>query len=219
MLTKILITSHVDYFDISCKFLLNSIYQNCPLIKPQDILIVKAGGYDDYKIDKTCPEEIITAPHNEFDFTALIAMVELDYQADYFFLMHDTCYVGGHFFPNYLKFEHGTKTKPVTSCQRSMSMGLYSKEFIVESKQELIDLKNTDYTVQGLQRSKSLAVEKEDFLFQRYPMSGYCQPPKDCGEKDFYNTGINRKTEYYRELDLYKIKSNWFSKNEWTIKI
>ena len=219
MFTKILITSHVDYFDVSCKFLLDSIYRNCPLIKPQDILVVKAGGVEDYTTEKKDDADIITAPHNEFDFTALIAVLELQYPADYFFLMHDTCYVEKNFYPNFLKFEPGTKTKPVTSCQRSMSMGLYSKEFIVESKQELIDLKNTDYTVQGLQRSKSLAVEKEDFLFQRYPMSGYCQPPKDCGEKDFYNTGINRKTEYYRELDLYKIKSNWFIKNEWTIKI
>lgn len=219
MIVKILITSHIDYFDISCKFLLNSIYQNCPLIKPEDIIIVKAGGYDDYKIEKACPEEIITAPHNEFDFTALISMVELDYRADYFFLIHDTCYVEKNFYPNYLNFDPGIKTKPVTSCQRSMSMGLYSKEFLLESKQDLLSIKNTDYTFEGLQRSKSLAVEKEDFLFSKYPKSGYCQPPRDCGEKDFYNTGIMRKIEHYKEIDLYKIKSNWFSKNEWTIKI
>ena len=219
MIAKILITSHVDYFNVSCKFLLESIYKNCPNIKSSDIVVIQAGGLGDYTKDLSFKEDVITAPHNEFDFTALISMVELDYRADYFFLIHDTCYVEKNFYPNYLNFDPGTKTKPVTSCQRSMSMGLYSKEFLLESKQDLLSIKNTDYTFEGLQRSKSLAVEKEDFLFSKYPKSGYCQPPRDCGEKDFYNTGIMRKIEHYKEIDLYKIKSNWFSKNEWTIKI
>ena len=219
MITKILITSHIDYFENAGRYLLNSIYKNCPAIKPEDIIIVMGGSQEEAHKVANLQEEAWAVPHNEFDFTALVAAVELDFSSDFFFLMHDTCYVGSRFQDSYKLFEPSQMSKPVTSCQRSMSMGMYSKKLLKKCAAEILGLKNTDFSEEGLQKAKTLAVNKEDFLFSKYPCHGYCTPPKDYGEKDFYGTGVTRKIEYYENLDLYKAKSNWFSKNFWEIKL
>lgn len=219
MKTKLLITSHVDYFENAGKYLLNSIYRNNDAIHPQDIIVVMGGGHGEPQRIVDAKEEVWVVPHNEFDFTALVAAIELDFNSDFFFLMHDTCYVGKRFQNAYKQFDASIMSKPVTSCQRSMSMGLYSKKLLTRFASEIMSLKNLDFSEEALQKAKSVAVEKEDFLFSKYPSNGYSLPPKDCGEKDFYGTGVTRKIEYYEGLDLYKAKSNWFSKNFWEIKL
>ena len=101
-----------------------------------------------------------------------------------------------------------------------MNIGIYSQKIINEFKEFLLTKKNVDEN--KCMEYKSLCVLNEDYIFNNDcnniildNYDGYiCTEPID-----YYKTGIMRTVEYYPNLDLYKIKANWFKrdKDKWEL--
>lgn len=199
-----------------------------------DEIVVVSGGYDARKETKKYNNlTYIEVEQNSFDLTALIDVVENDFiKTGYCFLLHDTCYVGPSF--KKLVIEHDYKsTNCIKLCSGSsigpsMNIGLYSKKFLFENKETLINLKNLDNTPQGIQQAKRRAVESEDILFFLHeckePVKWFCtkfQPLETSASTIYNNVDVSsaRKIDYYPELDLYKLKANFSMGSEYVVDI
>ena len=212
---KLLINSALGY-DIGLRHLLSSMQKCDNRIQNKDIIIVKAGGHR-YSTELLEDITIITADNNSFDFTALIAINDLDIQAEGFLYIHDTCVLGSQFFNK--AYDKGFHYQMVPLYGgASMNIGYYSKTCLKIHEDLLLAFKNQDYTQQGLQQAKAAAVRSEDIISRKYKTDGtiyqtHC--PEITGPTDYYNTGTQRMTEHYTGLDLYKIKANHDKPLEW----
>ena len=212
---KLLINSALGY-DIGLQHLLSSIQICENKIQNKDIIIVKAGGHQ-YHTEVKDDITTIIADNNSFDFTALIAINDLDVQATGFLYIHDTCVLGSQFFnkANEKGYNH-----PMVALKygASMNIGYYSKECLTTHKKLLSEFKNRDYTPQGLQHAKTVAVTSEDAISNKYKTDETLYQdhgPEIRGTTDYYKTGTPRLIEYYTGLDLYKIKANYDRPLDW----
>ena len=159
----------------------------------------------------------IKTNHNSFDYTSLIDIVEHEIEADYWFLLHDTCKVGPLF--KQLLDNSVEKMLAPTNADKmslrhnpSMNIGFYKYNYLIKHKDEILLFKGTNpETVNELKQEH---IYKEDFLFflkdsPTYLVIGGENPIKGLGRSDVYDTGTVRRTEYYSQLDLYKFKANW----------
>ena len=101
-----------------------------------------------------------------------------------------------------------------------MSMGTYKYDYLLEWKDKIMSIKNTDYSEQSMNHWKYWGVPNEDWLMW---MTG--EQPLIYNDNDswnvvdndnWYGTATQRRTEYYLSLDLYKNKSNWGQKPQLT---
>jgi hypothetical protein len=80
-------------------------------------------------------------------------------------------------------------------------------------KSHLLQLKNKDYSEEGLLKWKKLNFQYEGAFLnkkQTYDKSDRHQYTEGLPDGiDFYNTGVLRIIEHYNELDLHKIKANF----------
>ena len=205
---KLLINSAINY-ETSLQCLLSSIQKCDNRFKNEDIIITKAGG-SEYSIEIKDEITIITTDNNSFDFTALIAVNDLDIQATGFLYIHDTCILGSEFFnkANDVGYNHeAIKLAAVAS----MNIGYYSKKCLTTHKELLSKYKNQDYTQKGLNHIKNIAVRSEDIIFRKYAnlITYQTHEPHTEGPINYYNTGTPRIKEHYSGLDLYKMKANY----------
>lgn len=162
--------------------------------------------------------------HNEFDWTALLAVAELQdllrhsgILKEYWFYLHETSSVGANFTgvlrehcPTFTHSRHLTKFP-------SMNMGLYSNTDLVNNVNFLLSKKSqiSFPTPEELNTLKGLAVESEDDLFRKIFDSMPSAPDpfsnrvKMRRKKDIYGTGAKRITEYFPAVDVYKYKANF----------
>ncbi|PZP50726.1 MAG: hypothetical protein DI598_04950 [Pseudopedobacter saltans] len=170
------------------------------------------AGYHYYKID-----------HNSFDLNGLITINELNLNADYWLLLHDTVTIGKKFkkmvytcqFKNFL----GLK---LLKKDVSMNIGFYSMPLIRQNSEYLHSFKNTDYTEKGLLNAKERGAIEEDYIFKNSQNIGYVhydlQYRVKC-ENDVMYKGRLRRMEYYPQLDMTKYKANFVTDKEWIIKL
>ena len=198
-------------FDVFYSSLINA------SVPPEDIYIFNSGfeKRKDFKIGKSTYVEL---EHNSFEYSPLIDIVENKIESEYWFLMHDTCKVGknlyklliekSNIFVNPLKI--ALKNKP------SMSIGLYSYEYLLIHSIKIISLKNKDYSLDGLQKQKQWGIDAEDYILWMTEGQTENYTPKNNFETincdNWYGEKTHRIVEYYCELDLYKAKSNWTPK-------
>jgi hypothetical protein len=153
--------------------------------------------------------------NNTFELTALVGIVEQNLEADYWFLIHDTCRVGKEFKKKIENIPaHAPDKIAIRTCP-SMSMGAYKNSYLQSIKQEILNLKNTDYSAESLQHCKQWHIENEDcILWKKDPIPHIYEGFSDnniqiTASEDCYNSTTTRRTEYYPHIDLYKNKSNW----------
>ena len=185
-------------------------------INASEILIVN-GGQDDWQVDHYDDVPMICTPQNSFEYTPLIEIVEHRLDSPFWFLLHDTCIAGPAF--KELVYE------PPEGCEKvamkytpSMSIGLYSMPYLMRHKDRLMAIKNMDSSPRALQGWKQWGVPNEDYMLwklQDVP-TGLYHPDKHGpdewnyqGHADVYGTGMERRIEYFPQLDLSKAKSNW----------
>jgi len=79
--------------------------------------------------------------------------------SDYWFLIHDTCKVGSNF-KNLIteNLKDRSPEKIALTTDPSMSIGLYSYNFLLSSKTKILNVKNTDYSKESLLKWKHWAV-------------------------------------------------------------
>ena len=218
---KIVINSHNKSI-IALNHLLDSM-RNQDNFKDFNIIIVIGGYYnnEDYIIKKDENDTNITyiyCNHNSIDFTGLIALYELYYTNinDYYFYMHDTCKVGANFYNklNAINLTNVTSIKIIK--QFSMNIGIYSQKIINQFKDFLQTKKNKNPEM--VMQFKSVDFN-EDYIFNNdsnnFTLDNY-NDYNYTGPIDYYNTGTMRRVEYYKNIDLYKIKANWGQGN-WTL--
>ena len=221
MNVKLLINSTIGY-DAGLRHLLYSMQRCENKFHDRDIIIVKAGGLK-YDSEINDGVTIITADNNSIDFTALIAVNDLDIQATGFLYIHDTCVLGSQFFNNANNMGYGYEMIPLTNGVYSMNIGYYSKNCLKIHEKILSKFKNQSYTHRSLMNSKDNAVRAEDIISNKYKSQIAYQTygPHVEGPTDFYNTGTPRVTEWYSGLDIYKIKANYYMRpsDDWVINL
>lgn len=215
---KFAISSHKDFKDRTYPVLIPSLIRSG--VDPGSIYVF-VGGCDSQKNVVTGEGvNLYYVNHNSMDFTALISILDLSLQSDYWFLLHDTCRAGEDFFTSVYHFFY--KKRPFKTARlyrkRSMNIGIYSHSYLLSQKDVLMSFKNSDYSEKSLLELKKIAVEKEDILLKEEPILNLSQK-SETSSIDYYNSGTERIVEYYEDVDLYKIKSNWTIKSQYSITI
>jgi hypothetical protein len=151
-------------------------------------------------------------PHNSIDFTALVSVVELGLDdPSYWFLMHDTTYVGPTFYQKLTSMDiHGdTIALSKKNHNPSGNMGLYRTEYLFANRDKVLEFKNPSREEADRHLFKRKLVEKEDHFFEGTRGALNKQKPEIKAPHDFYGTGMPRMVEYYQDIDFYKVKANW----------
>jgi hypothetical protein len=208
---KIAISSVKKYSDYTLPIIIPSLLESG--IPREDIYIFE-GGYDERTVENYNGITHIKVAHNSFDYTALIDIVENNLESEYWFLIHDTCKVGPKFAELVSKIPEG---EPDVICMLgavpgTMNICSYKYTYLKEKYDQIVSLKNTDYTEQGLLKAKEVAANAEntlqigsilynpelfsDILFERQP-------------SQYLNNGVNRNVRYFGNLDVYKYQANY----------
>ena len=121
---KYVISSHINYINVTEKEILPSLVDSG--ININDIYIF-VGGYDsDYGYNKLSDSiNKYSAPHNSLDFTGLISVIEMNIESDYWFLLHDTLYVGPNFNKVVKEFNYENVDYVALTFDTSMNIGAY----------------------------------------------------------------------------------------------
>jgi len=214
---KIVINSHINS-GIALNHLLESL-DDCEY----EIIIVIGGYFDlkNYNIYKYKNITYIQANHNSIDFTGLIVLVELYYEVnEYYVYLHDTCKVGKDFYNKIKAIDLTNVSSIKIKKSLSMNIGIYSQKIINQFTDFLLSKKNIDES--KCMEYKYTGALCEDYIFKNdcnnitldnYDGNQHTEPT------DYYKTGVMRIVEYYPNLDIYKIKANWFmrDKDKWVL--
>lgn len=219
MKVKFAISSHKNFYETTYPIIVNSLINSGV---PKEDIYFFIGGFSSYDQQPNNEEiNIYTTDHNSIDFTGLISVVDLNLKADYWFLLHDTCYVGDRFY-NIVSNYNYENVDAVKMCNDvSMNMGSYKQSYLDDIKEELLKYKNTNYSQESLQHYKSLLVQKEDLFFHKTKNKKEYNSTLRLteGPLDFYKNGIPRIIEYFEQMDLYKVKANWYPKPTYELNL
>lgn len=219
MQIKFVISSRKIGFESTYPIVIGSMLDNG--VPPQDIYFI-VGGYD--KVNRYIRNDgvnFIEVDQNSIDYTGLIAVVDLDLQADYWVLLHDTCYIGEDFYSTIKEYNYNNIPAVALSFDLSMNIGAYSDQYLQQIKEELLTYRNTDFSQESIQAWKQRGISDEDnFLSSYRGQYHYCNIPRvSSGPVDIYGTGVPRMIEYFPTIDLYKVKANWYNKNTYELNV
>jgi hypothetical protein len=208
---KIAITTNKNFFEKSLPILIPTLI-DCGINK-DDIHVFNAG-FDKYSKGIVNGITYHNLDHNSFEYSALIEICEKEIVSEYWFLIHDTCKVGKKFKELLYNIPEEKPVKMALKINPSMSMGLYSYNYLLENKNKLFHIKNSDYSKESMSKWKIWGVPNEDYIMWKTEPKPklYNENEKNWSVVDNYNwygTDTIRRTEYYPSLDLYKNKSNW----------
>jgi hypothetical protein len=211
MKIKFAISSHIGFYNYTYPILIPSLIEAGV---PHEDIYFFIGGNENYSQQNKDNINIWNAPHNSIDFTGLISIIELGLESDYWFLLHDTCYVGPNFYKCIQEHNHNKDTVSL-SFDLSMNIGSYKQSYLSKRKNEILSFKNTDDN--SLQTYKQMLVKEEDVFLTKEDQYT-TENRQHLGEEIFYN-GVSRIKEYFPKIDLYKLKSNWYSKETYSLTI
>lgn len=216
MKIKFCISSNKNFYKKTYNLIIRSLL-NCGISKEDIYMFI--GGEEKYqKIENDI--NLFFVDHNSFDFTSLISILDLNLSSDYWFSMHDTCFVGKNFLNILNNFNHDTQAvKLYSELRDSMNIGSYSQQYLNLIKDKILNFKNKDYSPEGLNKFKSSLVLNEGLFFKECTVKNYSSYKIKSGPTDFYENGVLRILEYYPELDFYKVKANWEIKNDYEVNL
>lgn len=183
----------------------------------EDIYVIEGGHQKSQKVEHEV--NYYQVDHNSFDLTALISVIDLDVQTNYWFLLHDTCSVGPMFKDLVSNVPHTNPDVIVLRNFPSMNIGLYKKEYLEKKRSVLMTMRNDDYTAEGIQSAKKKAIEQEDILFKQpdirdrvrvyNPWLMKLDGNYKISATDNHQYYSDRIVEYFPQADLYKFKANF----------
>jgi len=207
---KIAIATNIKFEQKTLPILIPNLVKNG--INSKQIHIF-SGGYETYGHTDTGGEHYHQLDHNSYEYSPLIEIVDKEIKADYWFLIHDTCMVGPKFKELMYSIPKHKPEKIALRIEPSMSIGLYSYDYLMTVRQKLLAIKNKDYSEYSMLFWKDWGFRNEDYiLWKTAPKPElYLDDPRFwvTAEENPYGTSTTRRTEYYPALDLYKSKSNW----------
>lgn len=169
-----------------------------------DDVYVFVGGCEAYaRRAGPCGVHAFSVPHNSFDFTAMISVLDLGLEDTWVFV-HDTITANSKFAD---VVRAVTANARFTSDGPSMNMGVFTWEKLEEIRNDLEKFRNA---------TKKACVDFEDVFL------GGCEalnstPREVQGKQDVYGTGTQRIVEYYPDVGVYKYKSNWYVKDAYHV--
>lgn len=210
----IVINSCKVYATATLPPLIDNIKKNNPGFK---ILVIIGDHVEKRIISVEDNITIIETDNNSIDYTAMITLLEKPeiLTTDWFLYLHDTIQLGPTFFQKLqgINLENFPKKITTISFQfPSANIGLYHKDVISRLKPAILKFKNQDNSI--LHELKSLFVAAEDAIF-RMNMQEHTMFPTKPDTKwndpliDLFNTGRKRLTEYYADLDFWKVKATF----------
>jgi hypothetical protein len=198
---KIGISSNVDFYEKTIPICVKSIIDSG--FDPSDIYVFVGGYGGDYEImDVGFNVKAYKCPHNSFDFTSVVSIIEMGITDYNWFLLHDTIEVDSNF-KEILDSQVLYSGKRVNRFP-SMSMGSYDKNSFSLAESKIDVIKNI---------SKDKCVEMEDEFTRHLP--NICSGFEPLGVMDVYGNGVERFVEYYREAGIKKNKANNGTKTTW----
>ncbi len=186
---------------------------NCGV--PANDIYFFIGGFDKTEISISNEGvNVIKVTQNSIDYTGLIGVLDLQIHADYWMLLHDTCYVGPNFYKNIVNYNYNNAPMVSLSYDLSMNIGSYSWDYLQNIKDELFQYRNTDFTENSIQYWKKIGVLNEDVFFKNFKhLHHYCNTQRLVSDPvNLYNSNTLRIIEYFPNIDLYKAKANWNAK-------
>jgi hypothetical protein len=102
-----------------------------------------------------------------------------------------------------------------------MNIGLYHQLYLDQIKDELlINFKNKSDNPDDIQNFKKYLVNTEDHFLINFK-NKFLNPESKIteGPIDVYNSGVLRVIEHFNQIDLHKIKANWYVKEQYTVII
>ena len=208
---KIAIGSHKKYYKKTLPIILPSLIHAG--IKKTNIIVFIAGEDTSYQ-ETHDDTEFRFLNHNSFENSAFIDIAESNLSSPFLFFIHDTCKVGPDFKNLMLNVPEYVEKVALRSWQ-SMSIGLYSNQYITSHKEKLISVKNTNYEKNNLIERKLWGIPNEDLiLWLEEPEKTYFYNTYDLkviDRQNWFGEKTKRLTEYHSNLDLYKSKSDWWA--------
>ena len=226
MKCKIVINTTKRFAQYTLPPLLDSLHEAG--FKRNEILVM-SGGYS-MRSRLLLNKNHMKLPYDGIDYTAFAELARNDFRCDYYFIMHDTTKVGKDFKEILLSVDPSPWEVIALRNKPSMNIGMYHAHYLQE-KSELIDkIVVTDYSLENMHSLKVWGVENEDFLSwgqEQVAISTYSDllscpingTPLILGEYDYYKNGVIRRVEYYKFLDLFKIKANWERRNRYEMDL
>ena len=210
---KIAIATNKNFYKLTLPIIIQSLIDSG--IEKKDIYVFN-GGYDEESVENIDGITYYFLNYNSYEYTPLICICENKIESDYWFLLHDTCKVGIKFKELSHKILINNYDKIALKSCPSMSIGAYKYNYLISLTDTLIKIKNMDYSEESMQKWKQWGVPNEDFILWKTEPKPYLYGNDGFNvidNENWYNTGVERRTEYFPSLDLYKNKSNWTFKS------
>jgi hypothetical protein len=101
-----------------------------------------------------------------------------------------------------------------------MNMGAYSEQHIHNNKEKLNSYRGSSSIDYNIQKLKKKLIDEEDiFLLSKDKHSFSKVERKIIDSNNIYDSSVKRITEYFSDIDFYKMKSNWKPKKEYELNI
>jgi hypothetical protein len=212
MKIKIGISSNIRFFETTIEKCINSYVQAG--IEKRDIYVTVGESPE----EKTLMIDEVTfdfVKYNCFDWTFSINLLEKKYDSDYWFIAHDTAFVGPKF--KEIIYDRINRNEPYVALNSSFtkSTGLLRKDyyfnennlnFLLFLKEKCLEIKDSEEIKKWM-----LKVDIENKLFGEKEFYFCDNTSKLIGQDaNFYkDNGAKRLLEYFPELDYYKLSSNF----------
>jgi|688.fasta_scaffold116194_2 hypothetical protein len=217
---KIGINTNKNFFKFSLPILIPSLI-DAGILK-DDIHIFNAG-YKEYWYELIDGMHWHFLDHNSIDYNSMVTICEKKIEAEYWFLIHDTCKVGLKFKELLYNIPQEKPEKIALKSCPSMNIGTYKYTYLLSLKEQIMKVKNNNYSEESLNHWKQWGVPNEDYiLWMHSPQPAIYNGNPNWIVIDYdnwYGSTTVRRTEYYPSLDLYKNKSNWGQTTEMIKKI
>lgn len=215
---KFTISSNKNFYKTTYPILVNSLLKSGV---PNEDIYFFVGGFDQYEIVNNKENiNLYFTNHNSIDFTGLISILDLNLSSDYWFLLHDTCYVGPNFYNFVSNFDYYDVDAVKMYFSISMNIGAYKQSYINKIKDSIFTFKNSNYTLESIQNFKKLCVQQEDIFLNTPNKLIYNTSPGIVeGPIDYYKNNVPRIIEHYNDIDIHKIKANWVVKSQYGLEL
>jgi hypothetical protein len=150
---KIAISTNKNFYEKSLPILIPTLI-DCGINK-DDIHVFNAG-FSKYSKGIVNGITYHNLDHNSFEYSPLIEICEKELVSEYWFLIHDTCKVGEKFKELLYNIPEEKPVKMALKIRPSMSIGLYSYNYLLENKHKLLHIKNSDYSDESMSKWKKM---------------------------------------------------------------
>jgi hypothetical protein len=207
MKIKICISSHIKSYEKTYPIIVDSLIKSG--VPPEDIYFF-IGGYDRYYNISKDGINIYKVNHNSMDLTNIISILDIGLESDYWFAIHDTCYVGDNFYNKLTSYNIITDTVLLTGTGVSMNMGTYKHNYLLSIKDQLLKIKNESNSPEDILRLKKYLIRYEDLFLKDKGQSYNISPHITThSTHNIYETTTERILQYFPDIDFYKLKANW----------